>query len=91
MANNIENSFEPKNQDNDQECTESLKNHDRTVSTSQEMNQLITEYQNKGWKIDLQSNNHTKLTKKINSLMNPTTRMRGTIINLEVNITLIEQ
>ena len=43
----------------EQERSESLKSHNRTVATSVEMNQLVGDYTSKGWEITEQDEIHT--------------------------------
>ena len=74
----------------EQESPESLKSHDRTVATSEEMNQLVGDYTSKGWNITEQDELHMKLTKNFDSVQDPTPRIRGTIVTLEVNINVVE-
>jgi len=74
----------------EQESSESLKSHNRTVATSVEMNQLVGDYTSKGWEITEQDEIHTKLTKSFNSVQDTTPRIRGTIVTLEVSIKVAE-
>jgi hypothetical protein len=70
----------------DQSGPESLKSHDRTVSTKEERAILIAEYEAKGWEIEEQDEQHAKLRKDIDTVLSPTPRMRSTTATLEVNI-----
>jgi len=54
------------------------------------MNQLVSDYTSKGWDIAEQNETHTKLLKSFDSVQDLTPRMRGTIINIEVNINVKE-
>ena len=74
----------------EQESSESLKSHNRTVATSLEMNQLVSDYTSKGCEITEQDEIHTKLTKNFDSVQDTTSRIHGTMVTLEVSINVAE-
>lgn len=79
------------NQASDQVGPELLKDQERTVSKGEEMGVLIAEYESRGWKVETRDGNHAKLVKSINTVMPSTSRMRGMVKILEVNITVAKQ
>ncbi|KKP29789.1 MAG: hypothetical protein UR15_C0009G0016 [Parcubacteria group bacterium GW2011_GWA2_31_28] len=54
------------------------------------MNQLVGDYTSKGWEITEQDKIHTKLKKSFNSVQDPTPRIQGTMVILEVSINVAD-
>ena len=86
----MERNFDSQPNITEQESSESLKSHKRTVATNVEMNQLVGDYTSKGWEITEQDKIHTKLKKSFNSVQDPTPRIQGTMVILEVSINVAD-